>query len=299
MEWIANLLVSQDPTSAPVSIAGTFFTLHDLATVSSAIKSGRTIRCGYLDFSYRGRRSYQEVSRGSDDQWRLQYIAQKSNPQDLAQYQFDVWRHDASGATALMPADFEISTSGGACVARAMVGPFQEVLWGVPAQQMELQGAAQAFELSVMQPRAPYQIGWTWDTVLTKFALDNNGQQNLVAGAYRGNEERWIGLYAEGLHSFQVSTRAARSHRRFVRDARWPKWIIYGCRHHQRRRSAATQSMPHGRLYDARVCSNVCLFQGMDPFRPKHPAVDLSSILIAAAVLSRRVAARSVRQPRQ
>lgn len=67
-------------------------------------------------------------------------------------------------------------------MARAMVGPFQEVLWGVPAQQMELQGAAQAFKLSVMQPRAPYQIGWTWDTVLTKFALDNNGQQNLVAG---------------------------------------------------------------------------------------------------------------------
>src|SRR5262249_25411231 len=99
-DWIANLLVSQDPTNASLSIAGTFFTLRDLATVSSAIRSGRTIRCGYLDFSYRGRRSYQEVSRGSDDQQRLQIIAQKSNAQDLAQYQFDVWRHDASGATA-------------------------------------------------------------------------------------------------------------------------------------------------------------------------------------------------------
>jgi hypothetical protein len=181
-EWIANLLVSQERTDTPVTIVGSFFTLHDLAAVSAAARSNRTIRCGDLEFSYRGRRAFEEVVPGSDDQQRLQIITGASRPSDLYDLQFDVWRHAASGATALLPAGYAISVENGACVARSQTGPFQQVLWGRSAQPADMQIAAQMFEQGIMSPRVPYTFLWQWDPILTKFAIDNFGQPNLMAG---------------------------------------------------------------------------------------------------------------------
>lgn len=181
-EWVANLLASQEPSNTPVSIAGTFYTLHELAEVSTATRTGRTITCGGLTFSYRGRRSYQDVSRGNDDPQRLAIITQFSRRDDLDQLRFDVWVHEASGATALMPAGYAISSERGACAARSRTSPLHQVLWGAFAQPFEVQSAALAFERNIMASYVPYQFGFRWDLVLTKFALNNFGQPILAAG---------------------------------------------------------------------------------------------------------------------
>ena len=181
-EWIANLLTSQEPRNTPVTIAGTFYTLRDLSVISNAIQTGRSMKCGDLNFSYRGRRSYSDVTRGSDDQQRLQIITQFSQVEDLDELQFDVWVHTTSGATALMPAGYSIASENGACVARSRTGPFQQVLWAKFAQPFELPTTAQNFETQIMFPRVPYGFGWRWDAILTKFPLDNFDQPNFTAG---------------------------------------------------------------------------------------------------------------------
>jgi hypothetical protein len=180
--WIASLQASNEAPNTSVAVAGTFFTLRDLNTLSNAIQARRTIRCGELEFSHRGRRSYREVSGGSDDQRRLQIITQFSRPEDLEQLQFDVWVHAPSGATAVMPAGYAIETQTGTCIAQSQNGLFRQVLWGRPAQPFEVQQASLFFETSVMLPQVPYGFGWQWDPFLTKFPLDAFGNPNVAMG---------------------------------------------------------------------------------------------------------------------
>ncbi|MEA2841043.1 MAG: hypothetical protein QOF41_2373 [Methylobacteriaceae bacterium] len=180
-DWIDNLRSSKEAANISVSTARTFYTLRDLSALSTAIQTGRTIRCGDLDFSYRGRRPYKEVVRGSDDQQRLQIILQFADSSDVDPLMFDVWAHAASGATALMPTGYEIRKESDLCVARSQRGPFTQLLWGRYAQALDIQSAAQAFE-SMMFSRVPNVTAWNWDQYLTKFPVDAFGQVNYLAG---------------------------------------------------------------------------------------------------------------------
>jgi len=170
-EWLASLLSSDEPRNSAVKVAGTFYTLADLTRIRTAAQDGRKITCGELEFTYHGRRPYRDIAASSDDQPRLAIITQASRPEDLDQLQFDVWVHHASGATALMPAGYQLSYENGVCVVEA--GLLHQVLWAKNAQWNELQQTANNFELSVMSPRVPYPFGWELDPILSKIAIDN------------------------------------------------------------------------------------------------------------------------------
>src|SRR5262249_28351484 len=93
---------------------------------------------------------------------------------------FDIWTNPASGATALLPANYPITYESGVCIVRS--GQFQQVVWGKKLQAEELQATAVNFENQVMVPRLPTTYSWQFDTVLTKFALDGSGQPILAIG---------------------------------------------------------------------------------------------------------------------
>jgi S1-C subfamily serine protease len=181
-EWIRDLFASQEPRGVAVAVAGTFFTLRDLQEAANAISANREKRCGLLDFSYRGQRSYLQASRGSDDQRRLEIITRAARPDDLEKLKFDVWFHVKSGATALMPAGYEMESVADACVAKSSTGPFQQVLWASPAQPLQVQAVSQVFEANIMGPRVQYAFGWVFDLVLSKLLLDAYGQPVLALG---------------------------------------------------------------------------------------------------------------------
>jgi Trypsin-like peptidase domain len=173
-EWLSDLLRSREATTIPVSTVETFFTLRDLTIASEATQASRTIRCGDLEFTYRGTRRYPALWRGSDDQRRLNVILQAAPYDNYDNLSFDVWTNPASGATALLPAGYPITYENGVCVVRS--GQLQQVVWARSAQPQEIQAAAITFESQVMIPRIPPTYGWQWDNVLTKFAFDNFGQ---------------------------------------------------------------------------------------------------------------------------
>jgi hypothetical protein len=163
-----------------VATAGTFFTLHDLTVISQAVQTSRSIRCGEVDFAYRGTRRYQALWRGSDDQRRLNINLQAAPNDKFDKLSFDVWTNAASGATALLPAGYPITYENDVCVVRS--GQLEQVVWGKKVGPNDVQPAAIAFETQVMLPRVPYPYGAQYDLVLTKFAFDASGQPILQMG---------------------------------------------------------------------------------------------------------------------
>jgi hypothetical protein len=177
-EWLTDLMRSNSG-NAEVKVARTFYTLADLKRIRSSAQT--KITCGDLEFTYHGRRRYRDIAASSDDQQRLALINRASRPEDLDQLEFDVWVHQPSGATALMPAGYPLTSQDGVCVVDG--GTLHQVLWAKNARFDQLQQISNMFETGVMLPRvAAYQFGWQWDPILTKFPMDNFGIQNFAAG---------------------------------------------------------------------------------------------------------------------
>jgi hypothetical protein len=174
-EWISGLLASTEATGRPVRVAGVYYTLSDLQSIAKAVATGRRIKCGTLEFEFRGRRSFSEVARGTDDKPRLQHIVNVSTlPQDeIDQLAFDIWTHLPSGATAVSPAGYDLVNENDVCVARSKTGPFQQVLWATAATNpAEIQAASVRFEVNVMAPRVGFTLNFNYDPQLTTVQLN-------------------------------------------------------------------------------------------------------------------------------
>jgi S1-C subfamily serine protease len=170
-EWLSALLRSGEDTSQSIQIAGSYYTLPDLTALEAARQSGRNMTCGALQFSYRGRRMFQDVARGADDVQRVEYIVQLSTlpRSEIDSLEFDVWIHEASGATVVTPAGYFLMNDGPVCVARSSTGPFSQVIWGaVAGDPQQVQAAALQFETTVMDPRVPH-FAFQMDLALTTF----------------------------------------------------------------------------------------------------------------------------------
>jgi S1-C subfamily serine protease len=178
-EWIPQLLASTEDTNRAIRISGSYYTLSDLQAIGKAKESGKRITCGGLQFSYLGRRSFNDVARGADDQPRVQHIMRVSMRPlaELNSLTFDIWTHEQSGATAVTPAGYDLVKEGDVCVARSNTGPFMQVIWARPASNpMDIQNSALAFESNVMGPRAPYNFGFQLDPQLTTYQVNAYGQ---------------------------------------------------------------------------------------------------------------------------
>jgi hypothetical protein len=169
-EWVGDLMASNDAREQPVRVAGTYYSLPDMQAVARAEASGRRIRCGQLDFEFRGRRSFADVARGADDHPRLQYLLQiaAQPPAAIDALAFDIWTHQSSGATAVVPSGYPMETQGNVCVVRSGSGPFTQVVWAAPAHtQLQIAQVSTLFEQQVMYPLAPYNFGFQFDPALT------------------------------------------------------------------------------------------------------------------------------------
>jgi S1-C subfamily serine protease len=169
-EWIPKLLASNELIDQEVKIARSYYSLNEMRRDAAAIDSGRRIRCGALDFVFRGKQKFSEVARGADDQPRLQYILNASTlpRSEIDQYEFDIWVHIPSGATAVTPAGYPVTNEGDVCILRSSTGPFRQVIWSAAAGDAnQVQMASIQFEQQVMFPRAPYMFGYNFDFVLT------------------------------------------------------------------------------------------------------------------------------------
>jgi S1-C subfamily serine protease len=173
-EWITNLMTSSDPLGRPVATTRSYYTLTEMNAEASAVRSGRRLRCGSLEFVFRGTRRYADVARTADDQPRLQYIiATTRRPQtEIDNYKFDIWTHEPSGATAVTPSGYELISNGQVCMARSPSGVFTQVVWGVQiASAADVQPVSLQFEQTVMYPLAPYPFGFQYDQVLSTMTV--------------------------------------------------------------------------------------------------------------------------------
>lgn len=169
-EWVGDLMASNDAREQPVRVAGAYYSLPEMRAVAQAEASGRRMRCGQLDFEFRGTRRFAEVARGTDDYPRLQYLLQIGGqpPPVIDALAFDVWVHRESGATAVVPSGYPMETQGNVCVVRSQSGPFTQVVWGAPAfTQLQIAQVSIVFEQQVMYPLAPYNFGFQFDPALT------------------------------------------------------------------------------------------------------------------------------------
>ena len=169
-EWVGDLVQSNDAREQPVRVAGTYYSLTEMRAVAQAEASGRRMRCGALDFEFRGTRRFADVARGADDHPRLQYLLQIAGqpPPVIDALAFDVWVHRQSGATAVVPSGYPMESQGEVCMVRSQRGPFVQVVWGAPAvTQFDVTQVSIFFEQRVMFPLAPYNFGFEIDPGLT------------------------------------------------------------------------------------------------------------------------------------
>jgi hypothetical protein len=174
-EWIAIADVSTESVARPIRIAGAYYTREELDAEAATATTAARITCGTLELMFRGTRSFRDIRPGSDDIQRLDYLVQLStmSPAEIDALRFDVWVHEASGATAVTPAGYNLSNEDGVCVVRSTAGPFTQVVWASLAlNQAAVQGVSTVFEQTVMAPRVP-NFPFLIDPALTTFTQPN------------------------------------------------------------------------------------------------------------------------------
>ncbi len=156
-EWIGDLMSSNSPVNQLIRQTGAYYTLSELAAVNRERAKARKMRCGRLDMLYLGTRSFADVVRGTDDYPRVQHLMRVStlNIEELNALAFDIWVHEPSGATAVTPTGYKLSTDADTCVTKSPDGLFQQMVWGSPALPAEIQAVSTEFERIVMRPRVP------------------------------------------------------------------------------------------------------------------------------------------------
>jgi len=191
IEWVKTLVVSNEPVDRSLRVAGTFYTSVELDQLATARKSGRRLTCGGLEFVNTGRRGFDDLSRGADDQPRLRHILNLSRetPAAISQLMFDVWVHEASGATSLVPAGSELQREGESCIARSKGGPFKLIVWSSPAPTpADAQWRSEEFERRILGPQAPWNFFYQVDQQLTTMVMHPQTGMYVAGPQFRSND---------------------------------------------------------------------------------------------------------------
>ena len=127
------LLASTEPVDQVVTPPGRTTPCRTSTPSRPHWAANRSLRCGDLDFVDTGTRSLAELMRGADDWPRVQHLLNisREDPALLANERFCL-APPASGATAIVPAGYQLRAEGRVCVARSSQGPFEQVVFGTP-----------------------------------------------------------------------------------------------------------------------------------------------------------------------
>ena len=175
--WIGSLLSSTASVSMPILTSRAYYSSTELEQIAAVANQGRTIRCGNLSLLHLGTQRFAELAMGADDAPRLAHLSQLSrmSPNELNSLRFDVWRHTPSGATAVLPAGYQLRRTGNHCQAEDSTGRFAQMLWGTnAASPAEVQMQSQLFEARVVVPLLPQLQFWSFDPQLTTTIVNNN-----------------------------------------------------------------------------------------------------------------------------
>lgn len=175
--WINSLLTSTAPVSMPILTSRVYYSSTELQELANTANQGRTIRCGDMTLLFLGTQRFSQLAMGADDAPRLSHLSQLSrmSSDQLNNLRFDVWRHTSSGATAVLPAGYQLQRSGNHCKAMGKDGQFAQLLWGANATSpMEIQIKSLRFEEVVIVPMLPQLQFWSFDPQLTTTVVNNN-----------------------------------------------------------------------------------------------------------------------------
>lgn len=171
--WPATLIgrLKQSPTAIelPIQTGQAYYSSEELAPVDAGLNEVRHIRCGTLEMAFRGRKSFQNLLPGTDDYLRVQHIMNIStmSPAELGALNFELWVHEPSGATAVVPAGYPLQANNGVCRAATPNNEFRQVLWGAEAVNPDqVQLMSSQFETVVVAPLLP-SFGFQFDAQLT------------------------------------------------------------------------------------------------------------------------------------
>lgn len=174
-DGVRQLLASSESPDQPVRLTAAHYSLQDINTLSTALQTGRRLRCGDLAFVDAGVRTLAELLPGTDDAPRVQYILGLLNqdPAVVGRERFQLWLHRESGATAVVPAEAQLVADGPQCVARSTHGVFEQVVWGtVAAGPVGVQMQPLRFEQQIVAPRLGLYANPQFDAHLTTGAPD-------------------------------------------------------------------------------------------------------------------------------
>jgi len=174
---VEDLLASNDATNEDVRVTNVYYSQEEMAVVATAERAGKHLRCGRLNFTFHGRKGFDEVSQGADDMQRVAYLLQAFalSQRDLDKMEFDIWVNSESGATAVAPAGYELTRNGSVCTAKSPTRPFVQVIWAAPAVGYAgIDTQSKYFELTVMAPRVRSGFQYYIDPHLTTFQTGTN-----------------------------------------------------------------------------------------------------------------------------
>lgn len=174
-DGVRQLLASSEPADQAVRLTAAHYSLQDIHTLNTALQRGRRLRCGDLEFVDAGVRTLAELLPGTDDAPRVQYILGLLNqdPAVIGRERFQLWLHRDSGATAVVPAEAQLTAAGGPCVARSASGVFEQVVWGaVAAGAVGVQIQPLRFEQQIVAPRLGLYANPQFDPHLTTGVTD-------------------------------------------------------------------------------------------------------------------------------
>lgn len=169
---IDSLKRSTDRIDLPIQTGRAYYSLEELTPTNTGPNQGRKIRCGTLELAFRGRKSFQSLLPGTDDYLRVQHIMNIStmSPAELGALNFELWVHAPSGATAVVPAGYQLQADNGVCRVATANGEFRQILWGGNAvNPHQVQLLSTQFEMLVLAPLLP-AFGYQFDPQLTTIA---------------------------------------------------------------------------------------------------------------------------------
>jgi hypothetical protein len=215
--WPATLInalkTSTASISQPVRTGVAYYSLSELQQVNSAYNSREQIKCGNLRLTFRGTQPLQNLLPGADDAARVRHIMNISTMSDseLRTLKFDIWVEKRSGATAVIPAGYEITNESGVCLIATEDDQFKQMIWGGPATTpQEVQQISAQFENLVMAPRVP-TYGFQYDPQLTTLSPNGmpgpNFRENGLVFNRKGGMSPKVPFYGPQtpiLHSFET-----------------------------------------------------------------------------------------------
>jgi len=166
-DLLPQLLASGDSFESSDELVESFFTFAERDGAAE------TRTCGGLVFTRLNTLPFGEIAETSDNIFWLELmVSVTSIPRvEIEAFMFDVWSHQESGATVIIPAGADLVQASEYCVAQSASGRFGQIVWGQEAEnEIEAQAASVEFENQLIALAQPF-IGVEFDVIF--------GQQGL------------------------------------------------------------------------------------------------------------------------